>query len=81
MDVKLKVQSLLVQWVTRFVMAQSSWSGFLGFWFHSMFNSSLVEVFSRSFAFSRHALPLFYQSHYWLGMWSMVRFYRLIRLW
>ena len=30
-DVKLKVQSLLVQWVRRFVTAQSSWSGLSGF--------------------------------------------------
>ena len=61
-DVKLKVQSLLVQWVRRFVIAQSSWSGFLGFWFHSVFNSSPMEVFSRPFAFSPRALPPFYQS-------------------
>ena len=61
-DVKLKVQSLLVQWVRRFVMSQSSWSGFLGFWFHSVFNSSPLEVFSRPFAFSPRALPPFYQS-------------------
>ena len=31
-------------------------------WFHSVFNSSQVEVFSCPFAFSHHALPLFYQS-------------------
>ena len=61
-DVKLKVQSLLVQWVRRFVMAQSSWSGFMGFWFHSVFNSSPTAVFSRPFAFSPRALPPFYQS-------------------
>ena len=61
-DVKLKVQSLLVQWVKRFVRAQSSWSVFLGFWFHSVFNSSPTEVFSRPFAFSPRALPPFYQS-------------------
>ena len=61
-DVKLKVQSLLVQWVKRFVKAQSSWSVFLGFWFHSVFNSSPTEVFSRPFAFSPRALPPFYQS-------------------
>ena len=35
-DVKLKVQSLLVQWVRRFVTAQSSWSAFVRFWFHSV---------------------------------------------
>ena len=61
-DVKLKVQSLFVQWVRHFVMAQSSWSGFLGFWFHSVFNFSPTEVFSRPFAFSPRTLPPFYQS-------------------
>ena len=61
-DVKLKVQSLFVQWVRRFVTAQSSWSAFVHFWFHSVFNSSPVDVFSRPFAFSPHALPPFYQS-------------------
>ena len=61
-DVKFKVQSLLVQWVRRFARSQSSWSGFLGFWFHSVFNSSPLEVFSRPFAFSPRALPPFYQS-------------------
>ena len=62
MDVKLKVQSLLVQWVRCFVTAQSSWSGFLVFWFHAVFNSSPLEVFSHPFAFSPRALPPFYQS-------------------
>ena len=61
-DVKLKVQSLLVQWVRRFVTAQSSWSAFVHFWFHSVFNSSPVDVFSQPFAFSPRALPPFYQS-------------------
>ena len=61
-DVKLKVQSLLVQWVRRLVPAQSSWSVFVRFWFYTVFNSSPVEVFSRPFAFSPRALPPFYQS-------------------
>ena len=60
-NVKLKVQSLLVQWVRRFVTAQSSWSAFVNFWFYSVFNSPM-EVFSRPFAFSPRALPPFYQS-------------------
>ena len=42
---KLKVQSLLVQWVRRFVTAQSSWSAFVHFWFHTVFNSSAVMCF------------------------------------
>ena len=35
-DVKLKVQSLLVQWVKRYVLSTSTWSVFLEFWFHSV---------------------------------------------
>lgn len=69
-DVKLKVQSLLVQWVRRLVTAQSSWSAFVHFWFYSVFNSSPVEVFSRPFAFSPRVLPLFYQS--FLLAWRVV---------
>ena len=61
-DGKLKVQSLLVQWVRRFVTTQSSWSVFVHFCFFTVFNSSPVEVFSRPFAFSPRALPPFYQS-------------------
>ena len=61
-DVKLKVQSMLVLWVKRYVTSSSSWSAFLWFWFHSVFNSSPVDVFSRPFAFSPRALPPFYQS-------------------
>lgn len=59
---QLKVQSLLVQWVKRFVLSSSSWSAFLIFWFHSVFNSTSVHVFSRPFAFSPRSLPPFYQS-------------------
>ena len=61
-DVKLKVQSLLVQWVKRFVLTSSSWSALMLFWFHSVFNSTPVDVFSRPFAFSPRSLPPFYQS-------------------
>ena len=61
-DVKLKVQSLLVQWVRRFTLVSSCWSALMVFWFHSVFNSTPVEVFSRPFAFSPRSLPPFYQS-------------------
>ena len=69
-DVKLTIQSLLVQWIRRFVTAQSNWSAFVCFWFHSVFNSSPMEVFFRPFAFSPRALPPFYQSL--LLAWSAV---------
>ena len=41
---------------------QSSWSVFVPFWFHTVFNSSPMEVFSWPFDFSPRALPSFYQS-------------------
>ena len=61
-DIKLKVQSLLVQWVKRYVSSTSTWSGFLEFWFHSLFNSSPYDVFSCPFAFSPVGLSPFYRS-------------------
>ena len=61
-DVKLKVQSLLVQWVKRYVSSTSTWSLFLEFWFHSLYNSSPYHVFSSPFAFSPVGLSPFYRS-------------------
>ena len=61
-DVKLKVQALLVQWVKRYVLSTSTWSLFLEFWFFSLYNSRPYDVFSCPFAFSPVALPPFYQS-------------------
>ena len=48
-EVKLKVQSMLVLWAKCYVTS-SSWSVFLPFWFDSVFNSSPVDVFSCPFA-------------------------------
>ena len=62
LSIKLKVQSLSVEWVRRFVKAQSSWSVFVHFWFHTVLNSSPMEVFFQPFDFSPRALPSFYQS-------------------
>ena len=61
-DVQRKVSSLLVQWVRRFLSSLANWSHFLTFWFFSVFNCSVLDVFSRPFAFSPLALPPFYQS-------------------
>lgn len=61
-DVRLKVSSLLAQWVRRFGSSSASWTHFLSFCFFTVFNCSVLEVFSRPFAFSPLALPAFYQS-------------------
>lgn len=61
-DVKLKVHSFLVQWVRRFSPLSSNWSIFVQFWFFTVYNSSVLDVFSSPFGFSPIALPPFYQS-------------------
>lgn len=61
-DVRQKVSSLLTQWVRRFISSYANWSHFLTFWFFSVFNCSVLDVFSCPFAFSPLALPPFYQS-------------------
>ena len=61
-DVKLKVQSLLVEWVKRYVSSTSTWSLFLESWFHSLYNSSPYDVFSSPFAFSPVSFSPFYRS-------------------
>ena len=55
-DVKLKVQSLLVQWVRRFNLTSSCWSALLVFWFHSVFNSTPLRSFN---VFLLSAPPLY----------------------
>lgn len=61
-DVKLKVMSLLVQWVRRLVSSPSSWSCFLEFWFRHYFRVSVPDVFSRPYSFDPRVLPPFYRS-------------------
>jgi len=61
-DIKLKVQSLLAQWVRRFVSSVSSWSLFVHVWFFVIFNSSPLDVFSAPGGFSPLVLPPFYRS-------------------
>ena len=61
-DVKLKVWSLVVQWIRRFTSSPSAWSSFMSYWFRSLFDASCLDVFSRPFSFDPRVLPLFYRS-------------------
>ena len=61
-SVKLKVCSLVAQWVKRFATSPSSWSAFTAYWFSSRFNASPANVFSRPFDFDPKVLPHFYES-------------------
>lgn len=61
-NVKLKVWSLVVQWIRRFVCSPASWSIFMSFWFHSCLKLSPLQVFSDPYSVVVRDLPQFYQS-------------------
>ena len=50
-DVKLKVWSLLAQWVKRFASSRSGWVSFMSFWFQLSLSASPFDVFSARFSF------------------------------
>ena len=61
-DTKLKVWSLLAQWVKRQVSSTSPWTSLMAYWFSLHFNASALDVFSRPFSFNPRVLPPFYSS-------------------
>ena len=61
-DVKLKVLSLLAQWVKRFASSHSGWVSFMSFWFDLCLSASPTDVFSALFSFRPGDLPSFYKS-------------------
>ena len=61
-SVKFKVWSLVAQWIKRFATSPSSWSALMTYWFHSHFNATPVDVFSRPHDFDPEVLPRFYES-------------------
>ena len=61
-DVKRKVQSLVVQWIKRFASSPACWTSFMEFWFRSRLNLSPLEALSYPYSVSVRYLPLFYQS-------------------
>ena len=61
-DVKLKVLSLLAQWVKRFASSRSGWVSFMSFWFDLCLSAAPSDVFSAPFSFHPRDLPPFYKS-------------------
>lgn len=61
-NVKLKVHSLVAQWIKRFASSPASWTSFMTFWFRSCFNLSPLEVLSDPYCVVVRDLPKFYQS-------------------
>ena len=61
-DVKLKVQSLVVQWIKRFASSPACWTTFMEYWFRSRLNLSPLEVLTDPYGVTVRDLPLFYQS-------------------
>ena len=62
LDVKLKVWSLVAQWVKRFASSRSGWVSFMSFWFDLCLNATPRDVFSAPFSFRLGDLPPFYKS-------------------
>ena len=50
-DVKLKVLSLVAQWVKHFASFRSGWVSFMSFWFDLCLSASPMDVFFCSFLF------------------------------
>ena len=61
-NVKLKVSSLLSQWVRRFAVNPSGWTLLITYWFLSCFGTSPSVVLARPHSFNHSVLPVFYFS-------------------
>ena len=61
-DIKLKVCSLLGQWVRRFVSSPSGWVTFMSYWFNYKFEASPLDVLSDPYSYHPGFLPPFYNS-------------------
>ena len=61
-DVKLKVWSLVAQWVKHFASSHSGWVVFMSFWFDLCLSATPQDVFSAPFSFRLADLPPFYKS-------------------
>ena len=61
-DSRLKVASLLVQWVRRFASSPSGWVSFLSYWASVHFRISIDAVLANSSAFHSALLPPFYRA-------------------
>ena len=61
-NVKLKVFSLVAQWIKRYASSPASWTFFVTYWFRTRLNLSPLQVFSDPYSVVVRDLPPFYQS-------------------
>ena len=69
-DMKLKIASLLVQWVWHFASSPSGWVAFFSYWVSVHFHTSVDAVLPNPSAFHSAHLPTFY--HALLSAWWKV---------
>ena len=69
-DMKLKIASLLVQWVRRFASSASGWVAFFSYWVSVHFHTSVDAVPANPSAFHSALLPPFYRA--FLSAWRKV---------
>ena len=56
-DIKLKVSSLLVQWIRRYASSPSSWVIVFSFWFSNQFHATIDAVLTNPSAYYSGLLP------------------------
>ena len=61
-NIKLKVSSLLSQWVRRFTVNPSGWTLLMTYWFLAFFGTSPSVVLARPHSFNHSVLPAFYSA-------------------
>ena len=61
-DIKLKVASLLVQWLLRYASSPSGWVTLFSYWVSVQFHAIIDVVLTNPFAFHSGLLPLFYRA-------------------
>ena len=61
-DIKLKVSSLLVQWIRRYASSPSSWVTIFSFWFSNQFHATIDAVLANPSAYYSGLLLPFYRA-------------------
>ena len=58
-DIKLKVSSLLVQWILRYASSPSGWVTIFSFWFSNQYHATIDDVLANPSAYYSGLLPPF----------------------
>ena len=61
-DIKLKVSSLLVQWIRRYASSPSDWVTIFSFWFSNQFHATIDAVLPNPSSYYSGLLPPFYRA-------------------